>query len=176
MTAKRRLPAVPFAQKAVIRRRLGERVKATRSGRLPKQVAATASTRRARPFCPLPCIDMGAEPQEFRLHRQSTGTGRSIASKDWLAWLKIGGAAQRAAIGVKSLTATNRHFHSRNANGQKSAARNPEPRFSLASIAARFYGDSAAAGYSPTAAQFMEFATFHRGERRNLPTAPNDAL
>jgi hypothetical protein len=42
--------------------------------------------------------------------------------------------------------------------------------------AARFHGDSAAAGYSPTAAQFMEFASFHRDEKRNLPMAPNDAL
>jgi hypothetical protein len=31
-------------------------------------------------------------------------------------------------------------------------------------------------GYSPTAAQFMEFASFHRDEKRNLPMAPNDAL
>ena len=85
--------------------------------------------------------------KERRIPRRRSGTNIvTVVSKDWLAWLKLAGAAQRAAIGVKSLTATDSHFHSRTANGQKSAARNPEPRFSLASTAARSHGDSAAAG------------------------------
>ena len=45
--------------------------------------------------------------------RKSLTNVVSVVSKDWLAWLKLGGAAHRAAIGVKSLTATNSQFHSR---------------------------------------------------------------
>jgi hypothetical protein len=37
----------------------------------------------------------------------------SIVSRDWLAWLKLGGGAHRAVIGVKKMTATDTFFSSR---------------------------------------------------------------
>ena len=45
--------------------------------------------------------------------RESLTNVVTIISKDWSAWLKLGGAARRGAIGVKTLTPTDSYFSSR---------------------------------------------------------------